>query len=129
MLIALAFLAVAADPRAAYLSAAFKACDAKAAEPIASAGCAETEAKRQATLLDKDWAKALAKLPAAVRPEATKAQTAWKQFRDLDCGLPNKMDLGAGDQAYYAATCRLNRTIERRMDLSDYPELNDAGGQ
>lgn len=127
MLIALMSLAIAADPHAEYLSAAFKACDDKASEPIASARCAESEAKRQAALLDKEWAAALTQLPAKIRPEADKAQAAWKQFRDLDCGLPGKMDLGPGVAAYYAATCRMNRAIERRMDLVAYPELHDGG--
>ncbi|MEP9360477.1 lysozyme inhibitor LprI family protein [Sphingomonas sp. KR3-1] len=129
MLIALALLAAAPDPYAAYETAAFKACDAKATEPIVSAGCAEVEASRQDALLAKEWAAALAKLPVPVRPEASKAETAWRQFRDLDCAVPGKMDLGAGDAAYYVASCRLHRTIERRMGLADYPELNEAAGR
>ena len=85
--------------------------------------CVNAEVKLQDDRLNAAYAKASADLNARQKGKLAAAERAWIAFRDADCTSQQDEDWGTISRIH-AAYCRLDRTVQRTLDLREYP-----GGQ
>ena len=87
--------------------------------------CIEAELKVQDAGLNAAYKSAMAKLTADQKTGLQAAQRAWVPFRDADCGSLYHPDWGTLSRVN-AASCVLDRTIERTIELERYPDGTTA---
>ncbi len=83
-------------------------------------GCITAENAKQDAKLNAAYAKAMADLTPAQKLKLKAAQRAWIAFRDADCASYQDDDWGTLSRIN-ANMCVLHRTVERTIELEDYP--------
>jgi len=106
------------------LSKEFHACsqkardEKKAEDPITAMGCFKAETRRQEGKIAAGVTR-LAKLTtAAEKKRLDEANTAWRHFRDAECGFFAD-PAGVPPEAAANSRCVLDRTIRRALDMDD----------
>jgi uncharacterized protein YecT (DUF1311 family) len=83
-------------------------------------GCISDETTKQDAKLNAAYAKAMADLTPGQKVKLKAAQRAWIAFRDADCASFEDQDWGSLSRIN-ANMCVLHRTVERTIELEDYP--------
>lgn len=137
ILMASAALAMAASPAWAqvagpsqiksHYSAAYARCLASPGgqSTMGQIGCITDEAAVQNGALNAAYGKSQGQLDAGGKASLQAAERAWMAFRDADCASQGNQGLGTL-QRVLANQCMLNRTIERTLELDNFP-VNMAG--
>ena len=129
-LIALAAMAVAATPALARNepggegeareTAAYRSCLDQAVSTPDMTGCMAAEYEVQDKALNAAYAKAMDGLNARQKEKLKTAQRAWIAFRDANCRALQDEDWGTLSRVT-AMSCMVRMTIERTIELEDYP--------
>ena len=82
--------------------------------------CLGAELKIQDARLNAAYGKAAADLTPEQKSKLQAAQRAWIAFRDADCASMQDQDWGTLSRVE-ANDCLLRRTVERTLELEDYP--------
>ena len=82
--------------------------------------CVSAELKIQDLALNAAYRKAAADLTPGQKAKLTAAQRAWIAFRDADCASMQDEAWGSLSRVE-ANLCVLRRTVERTVELEDYP--------
>lgn len=82
--------------------------------------CMGDELKVQDARLNAAYAKAMADLTPAQKESLRTAQRAWVAFRDADCQSLVSEDWGTASRVA-GNECMVRRTVERTLELEDYP--------
>ena len=83
--------------------------------------CNERELKRQDDDLNKSYRTLVAKLSPQRRQQLVKAQRAWVNFRDANCGFYLNPDGGSAARLS-SSSCILTTTAERAKEIKDLLE-------
>jgi uncharacterized protein YecT (DUF1311 family) len=83
-------------------------------------GCNNDEAAVQDKALNAAYRKAMKDLTAEQKTKLQAAQRAWIAFRDAECASYQDNDWGSISNIN-AAACLLRMTVQRTMDLENYP--------
>ena len=87
--------------------------------------CIGDEFDRQNVALNTAYQTSMGQLDPSGKASLQAAERAWMTFRDADCASQGNQGLGTL-QRVLANQCMLNRTIERTVELNDFP-VNLAG--
>lgn len=121
LLIAAALLAPAVA-QAAPKSALDRCLASKAAyTTMGQVQCVSDAVRVQDARLNKNYAKAMAKLTPEQQEKLRNAQRAWIAFKDADCQSLQDDDWGTMSRVT-ANMCALDRTTERADELATYPD-------
>ncbi len=102
-------------------SAAFRACEAKAASTVAMIDCRAGEAARWDRRLNAAYAADMRSFSLADRTALQKAQRAWIAFRDANCAAYEDPTQWGSLSRVNAADCVLSMTARRALELEDFP--------
>ena len=83
--------------------------------------CIAAETRIQDRHLNQTYSKALMDLTIDQRQRLQAAQRAWIAFRDADCGARVDPQQWGSISRINGATCVLNRTIQRTIELENFP--------
>ena len=89
-------------------------------------GCIGDELAIQDAALNAAYKKAMSDLTPGEKTNLQRAQRAWIAFRDADCAALEDPEQWGSISRINANVCMLNRTIERTLELEDFPP--DEGG-
>ena len=101
-------------------TAAYKACLDKAMATPDMTGCMAAEYEVQDKALNAAYARAMEGLNARQKDKLKTAQRAWIAWRDANCRSLQDQDWGTLSMVT-AASCRVRMTIERTIELENYP--------
>ncbi len=115
------------DQIKARYTAAYKACTAAPSgqTTMGAIQCATDEYDRQNKPLNAAYEKSMAQLGAQEQASLKAAELAWIAFRNADCASQGDQGLGTL-QRVLANQCMVDRTIERTIELENFP-VNMAG--
>lgn len=82
--------------------------------------CTREELARQDAILNRTYAAVMKDLNARQIAKLRTAQRAWLAYRDADCASMEDEDWGTLSRVI-ANGCVLRRTVERTLELKDYP--------
>jgi uncharacterized protein YecT (DUF1311 family) len=112
-------LASAADP----YTEQYRQCMAGADSMAEKGNCGADEMARQSALVEAEYKIALGAAPTPKSKAAlSKAQQAWRSFRDLDCAAKASSVDGSG-AGEMLGSCKLLHARVRRLQLQHYWEL------
>ena len=116
------FAAEKPDPAEARYTPAYQKCLDRpdGQSTLGMIGCASDETDIQDKALNAAYRKAMKDLTAEQKPKLQAAQRAWIAFRDAECASYEDDDWGTISKIN-AATCLLHMTVQRTIDLENYP--------
>ena len=131
ILLSLCGLALAVTPASAQVvtaqikarySATYTACLAAPSgqSTMGQGSCISDELAVQNAALNAAYQKSMSQLDASGQASLRSVELAWIAFRDADCASQGNQGLGTL-QRIFQAQCQLNRTIERTLELNDFP--------
>jgi uncharacterized protein YecT (DUF1311 family) len=111
-----------ADPVEARYTPAYQKCldSADGQSTLGMIGCASDETAIQDKALNNAYRKAMKDLTPEQKTKLQAAQRAWIAFRDAECASYEDDDWGTLSKIN-AATCLLHMTVQRTIDLENYP--------
>lgn len=88
--------------------------------------CAVRETDAWDALLNAEYQRLLGNLEGKAKDKLRAAQRAWISMRDGDCALPYAIYEGGTLAGVLAATCLLDRTATRTIQIRDLRESSDS---